>query len=61
MIAYITSSEGERFGVEPICRTLDWNPSTFYAAKKRPPSRRAIDDEVLTRQIDRVYDDNFKV
>jgi putative transposase len=61
MIAYITSSEGARFGVEPICRTLGWNPSTFYAAKKRPPSRRAIADEVLTRQIERVYDDNFKV
>lgn len=61
MTAYITSTEGTCFGVEPICRTLGWNPSTFYAALKRPPSKRAVDDEELTRQIERVYDSNFKV
>lgn len=60
MTAYI-EAEGGRFGVEPICRALSWNASTFYAAKSRAPSRRAIDDERFTREIERVYDENFKV
>jgi hypothetical protein len=33
-----------RFGVEPICRTLGIAPSTYYARKTRPPSRRAVED-----------------
>lgn len=61
MTRYIESDEGRRFGVEPICRTLGWNVSTYYAAIRRPPSKRAIDDEALARAIERVYDDNFKV
>lgn len=61
MTAYITSDEGRRFGVEPICRTLGWNPSTYYAALSRPPSKRAVDDEAFTREVERVYDENFKV
>ena len=27
-----------RFGVEPICRTLQVAPATYYAARSRPPS-----------------------
>ena len=27
------------FGVEPICRTLQLAPSSYYAAKSRPPSK----------------------
>jgi putative transposase len=27
------------FGVEPICRTLAIAPSSYYAARSRPPSR----------------------
>ena len=29
---------GLRWGVEPICRVLQVAPSTYYAAKRRPPS-----------------------
>ena len=32
------------YGVEPICRTLQVAPSSYYAAKTRPPSTRAIRD-----------------
>jgi hypothetical protein len=35
------------FGVEPICRTLQVAPSTYYAAKKRGPSARALRDQVM--------------
>jgi putative transposase len=39
------------FGVEPICRVLTAQeckiaPSTYYARKKRPPSKRALRDQV---------------
>lgn len=35
------------FGVEPICRTLQVAPSTYYDNKKRPLSARAIRDAML--------------
>ncbi len=31
-------------GVEPICRTLAVAPSSYYAAKTRPPSARSLND-----------------
>ena len=50
----------EEFGVEPICRVLTEHgvpiaPSTFYAAKARPPSARAIRDAGLAVEIHRVF------
>jgi putative transposase len=48
-----------RFGVEPICRTLGIAPSTYYARKTRPPSRRAIDDAVLVDRIQALHAQNF--
>jgi hypothetical protein len=41
----------DRFGVEPICRVLQHAPSTYYAARSRPPSARAIRDEQLKADI----------
>ena len=32
----------DRFGVEPICETLQVAPSTYYAALARPPSARQL-------------------
>ena len=37
------------FGVEPICTALQIAPSTYYAAKKRPPSARAVRDAVMVQ------------
>ena len=50
MIAYIDAHR-DRFGVEPICRVLPIAPSTYYAAKRRPPSARALRDEELKAEI----------
>lgn len=36
-------------------------PSIYYAARSRPPSRREIDDEKLRTEIQRVYDENYRV
>ncbi len=51
----------DRFGVEPICTVLQVAPSTYYAAKARAPSPRALRDEELKVEIRRVYDDNRQV
>lgn len=37
----------DEFGVEPICATLQVAPSTYYAAKRRVPSVRALRDAVM--------------
>jgi len=50
-----------RWGVEPICRTLQVAPSSYYAAKSRPPSARAVSDATLADIIGRVHRANFGV
>ena len=55
-----------RFGVEPICRVLTEHgakiaPNTYYVAKKRPPSNRAVRDEQLKIEISRVHEENLSV
>jgi putative transposase len=51
----------DTFGVEPICQVLEVAPSTYYAARSRPPSSRAVRDEELTVEIARVHAGNFGV
>jgi len=60
MIAFI-EAQRDRFGVEPICQTLQFAPSTYWSAKRRPPSARSIRDERLTQSIARVHAENFGV
>ena len=65
MIAFIDTHR-DRFGVEPICRVLREQdcgiaPNTYWAAKKRPPSKRAVRDAELVAEIHRVYEENLFV
>jgi putative transposase len=60
MTAFIDQHK-DRFGVEPICATLQIAPSTYYAAKARSPSARTGRDETLKTEIRRVYDANYQV
>jgi putative transposase len=60
MIAYIDANR-DRFGVEPICQVLPIAPSSYYDAKRRLPSARALRDEELQVEIRRVHEDNFGV
>jgi hypothetical protein len=39
--------EGRKLGVELICRVLQVAPSTYYAARDRALSARALSDTVL--------------
>ena len=64
MIAFI--EENRDIGVEPICRHLPIAPSTFYdhMAKRANPdllSGRAKRDAVLRPEIERVFEENYKV
>jgi len=65
IVAYIDEHR-DRLGVEPICRVLtdagtQIAPSTYYAAKTRPPSARAVSDAAMTACIERVHKDNYGV
>ena len=60
MIALIDARRGD-FGVEPICRVLQFAPSTYWSAKRRPPSVRSKRDEQLKVHIARVHAENFGV
>lgn len=64
-MAYIDAHRGE-FGVEPICRVLrdagvQIAPSTYYAAKTRPPSARSVSDAATTAVIAKVHAENYGV
>jgi putative transposase len=54
------------YGVEPICKVLPIAPSTYYAhaarqADLRRRSARAQRDEMLSHEIERVWNENFRV
>jgi transposase InsO family protein len=59
VIAYIDAHRDE-FGVEPICRVLQVAPSTYYAAKTRPPAAPAVRDDQLKAEIVRVFEANYR-
>ena len=65
MVSYIDNHR-DRFGVEPICKELPIAPSTYYDHKVRqrdPEGRyeRAKRDERLMPEIQRVWEENFRV
>jgi putative transposase len=54
------------FGARPVCRVLTEHSlkiasSTYYAARSRPASSRAIRDERVKAEITQVWRDNFEV
>ncbi len=65
MVRYIDDHK-DRYGVEPICRTLPIAPSTYYEekARERDPNRRPARyhrDAALKPEIARVWNENFQV
>ncbi|MGH2879244.1 MAG: IS3 family transposase [Solirubrobacteraceae bacterium] len=49
----------ERFGVEPICRTLDVSASAYYQRKTGERSPRRLEDERLLARIREVHETNY--
>ena len=65
MIAFIDDHRGA-YGVEPICRVLPIAPSTYHAhaAGRADPARlsaRARRDDALKPEVQRVFEENFRV
>jgi putative transposase len=54
-------TDGRRWGVEPICAQLQVAPSTYYAAKQRLPSPRALRDAVLMPVLLALWTANYRV
>lgn len=51
MIVEFVTINSEEFGVEPICTVLRVAPSTFYAARSRSLSARAVRDIVMSHVL----------
>jgi putative transposase len=60
VIAYIDAHRA-KYGVEPICRALQFAPRTYWAAKARPVCARHQRDDALKPEIVRVHRENFGV
>jgi putative transposase len=60
MTRFIDERKNE-FGVEPMCAVLPIALSTYYASKTRPLSLRALSDQELEKEIQRIYDENYGV
>jgi putative transposase len=60
MTQFIDAHKHE-FGVEPICRTLQVAPSSYYAVKSRRPSARSVSDTARTVEVERVHRNNYGV
>ena len=63
IVAYIDEHRAT-LGVEPICQVLTAAgtkiaPSTYYAAKTRPPSARALSDVRTGALIEKVHRENY--
>jgi putative transposase len=55
---YVDEHRG-RFGVEPICRTLDVSASAYYERAGGRRSERAIEDERLLQRIQELHASNY--
>ena len=58
LICQYIDQRKEEFGVEPICTVLTESgcriaPSTYYAARSRPPSKRSVSDAAVPHACER--------
>ena len=65
MVTFIDQHRAE-YGVEPMCRQLQIAPSTYYEHKARAAdpqrrSKRIQRDEQLAVEIQRVWEEHFRV
>jgi putative transposase len=49
------STKRDAFGIEPICKVLQFAPSTFYTAATRAPSERELHDAYIKEAIEFVW------
>lgn len=58
MSSYIEEHR-ERFGVEPICKTLEVSASAYYQRAKDERSARSLEDERLSALIAEIHEANY--
>jgi putative transposase len=61
VIVEFIDAHRDELGVEPICEVLQVAPSTYYAAKARRPSTRALRDASLIPQLVALWEANYRV
>ncbi len=61
MIVGFVDDNREEFGVESICKVLQIAPSTYYSAKTRQPSARAVRDAVTAVTVMTIWQANYSV
>ena len=61
MIVEFIDANRDELGVEPICEALQVAPSTYYDAKTRPPSARAVRDAAAIPQLVALWEANYRV
>ena len=49
------ANECHKYPTDELCRGLGIARSTYHAWRHRPPSRRAMDDAVLLKEIERIH------
>lgn len=60
-MAEFVDANRDEFGVEPICRTLQVAPSTYYEFKSRLPSARAMRDAIMMPILLALFQANYSV
>ncbi len=60
IVGFIDRNRAE-FGVEPVCAALQAAPSTYWTAKRRPPSARAVRDAEMMPVLLDLWEANFAV
>ena len=60
MTRYIDANE-DRFGVEPICRILQFATATYYAARRHEPSQRSVRDAWLKERAEKLWKEHRSI
>ena len=60
IVAFVDANRAE-FGVEPVCAVLQAAPSTYWTAKRRPPSARSVRDAELMPELLALWKANYSV
>ena len=61
MILEFVDANRAEFGVEPVCAALQVAPSTYWSAKRRPPSARAVRDAKMMPLLLALWQANYCV
>ena len=61
MIVEFVDRNRAEFGVEPVCAALQAAASTYWTAKRRPPSARAVRDAAMMPILSDLWEANYSV